>query len=98
VVRGGGNEHYRTIETLEFSVDPERKLIPKLDALRRKRNTGAYDDYGLVSQGEADLAGKLAGQVRNRWKTGSGETIQIGFDLCILLTSTGRQSNATKRP
>jgi hypothetical protein len=63
VVRGGG-EHYRTIEALEFSIDPERKLIPKLDALRRKRNTGAYDDYGLVAQAEADLAGKLAAQVR----------------------------------
>jgi len=63
VVRGGG-EHYRTIETLEFSIDPERKLIPTLDALRRKRNTGAYDDYGLVAQGEADLAGKLAAEIR----------------------------------
>jgi hypothetical protein len=63
VVRGGG-EHYRTIEALEFSIDPERKLIPRLDALRRKRNTGAYDDYGLVAQGEADLAGELAAQVR----------------------------------
>lgn len=65
-VRGGGSEHYRTIEALEFSIDPERKLIPKLDALRRKRNTGAYDDYGLVSEGEADLAGKLAAQVRKQ--------------------------------
>jgi len=55
---------YRTIETLEFSIDPERKLIPTLDALRRKRNTGAYDDYGLVAQGEADLAGKLAAEIR----------------------------------
>jgi hypothetical protein len=63
VVRGGG-EHYRTIEALEFTIDPERKLIPRLDALRRKRNTGAYDDYGLVAQGEADLAGKLAAEVR----------------------------------
>lgn len=63
VVRGGG-EHYRTIEALEFSIDPERKLIPRLDALRRKRNTGAYDDYGLVAQGEADLAGELAARVR----------------------------------
>ena len=63
VVRGGG-EHYRTIEALEFSIDPNRKLIPKLDALRRKRNTGAYDDYGLVAQGEADLAGELAAEVR----------------------------------
>jgi hypothetical protein len=64
VSRGGGHEHYRTIDALQFSIDPERKLIPKLDALRRKRYTGAYDDYGLVSQGEADLAGRLAIRVR----------------------------------
>ncbi len=65
VVRGG-SEHYRTIEALEFSVDPERKLIPALDTLRRKRNVGAYDDYGLVSQGEADHCGKLASRIRSQ--------------------------------
>jgi hypothetical protein len=65
VVRGS-NEHYRTIEALEFSIDPEKKIIRTLDTLRRKRNTGAYDDYGLVSQGEADHAGVLAAQVRKQ--------------------------------
>jgi len=65
VVRGG-SEHYRTIEALEFSIDPERKLIPALDALRRKRNVGAYDDYGLVSHGEADHCGKLASRIRKQ--------------------------------
>ena len=65
VVRGG-SEHYRTIEALQFSIDPERKLIPALDALRRKRNVGAYDDYGLVSQGEADHCGKLASRIRKQ--------------------------------
>lgn len=65
VVRGG-SEHYRTIEALEFSIDPERKLVPALDALRRKRNVGAYDDYGLVSQGEADHCGKLASRIRRQ--------------------------------
>ncbi len=65
VVRGN-NEHYRTLEALEFSIDPEKKMIRALDALRRKRNTGAYDDYGLVAQGEADLAGNLAVQVRKK--------------------------------
>lgn len=65
VVRGG-SEHYRTIEALEFSIDPERKLIPALDALRRKRNVGAYDDYGLVSKGEADHCGKLASRIRKQ--------------------------------
>ena len=61
----GNNEHYRTLDALEYSIDPERRLIATLDALRRKRNIGAYDDYGLVSQGEADHAGKLAVEVRN---------------------------------
>src|SRR5436309_10578236 len=63
VVRGGG-EHYRTIEALEFSIDPKKKLIPALDTLRRKRNLGSYDDYGLVSQVEADHYGKMAVRVR----------------------------------
>lgn len=63
VVRGG-SEHCRTIEALEFSIDPERKLIPALDTLRRKRNVGDYDDYGLVSHAEADHCGKLASRIR----------------------------------
>ena len=58
----GTSEHYRTIEALEFSIDPEKKIIRTLDTLRRKRNTGAYDDYGLVSQGE----GRSRGQGRGR--------------------------------
>ena len=35
-----------------------------LDKLRKKRNVGAYDDYGLVSQNEADSCGKMAVRVR----------------------------------
>lgn len=63
VVRGG-SEHYYTIEALEFSIDPQRKLIPALDKLRKKRNIGSYDDFGLISQGEADHCGKMAIDVR----------------------------------
>jgi hypothetical protein len=63
VVRGGG-EHYRTIEALEFSIDPARKIVPAIDTLRRKRNVGSYDDYGLVSQGEADHCGRMAIRLR----------------------------------
>ena len=44
VVRGG-SEHYRTIEALEFSIDPQKKLISTLDKLRKKRNIGSYDDF-----------------------------------------------------
>ncbi|MFZ1972117.1 MAG: hypothetical protein WAU89_04680 [Candidatus Acidiferrales bacterium] len=63
VVRAA-SEHYRTIEALEFSIDPEKKLIPALDKLRKKRNIGSYDDFGLISQGEADSCGKMAVRVR----------------------------------
>lgn len=63
VVRGG-SEHFRTIEALEFSIDPEKRLIPTLDKLRKKRNIGSYDDFGLISQGEADSCGKMAVRVR----------------------------------
>ena len=59
VVRGG-SEHYRTFQALEFSIDPEKKITPTLDKLRKKRNIGAYDDRGLVSQVEADHCGKVA--------------------------------------
>jgi hypothetical protein len=64
VLRGGGNEHYYTIETLEFSIDPSRKLIPVLDQFRKKRNVGNYGDRGRASQNEADTAGKSAVQLR----------------------------------
>jgi hypothetical protein len=47
-----------------FSIDPEKKLIPALDTLRRKRNIGTYDDYGLISEGDADHCGKMAVRVR----------------------------------
>jgi len=45
VVRGG-SEHYRTIEALEFSIDPEKKLIPALDNCAKKRNIGSYETSG----------------------------------------------------
>jgi hypothetical protein len=47
-VGGGGSEHYRTIEAPEFSIDPQKKIIPTLDKLLRKRNIGSHDDYGFT--------------------------------------------------
>jgi hypothetical protein len=63
-VTRGNNEHYRTIAALEFSIDPQGKLIPVLDKLRKRRNMSSYDDYGSISQGEADHCGKMAVRVR----------------------------------
>ena len=86
VVRGGG-EHYRTIEALEFSIDPQKKrLIPTLDKLRKKRNTGSYDDFGLVSQGEADSCDRLGSKVK-LFKLGNLRAVRIRQ---LLLRPRGR--------
>ena len=60
----GGSEHYRTIEALEFTIDPERKLIPRLDAFRKKRNQSAYELSGSVSEVEVARGFALALQLR----------------------------------
>jgi len=43
-------------------------VISILDKLRKKRNVGSYDDFGQVSQGEADLCGTIAVRVRREAK------------------------------
>lgn len=63
VARGGG-EHYRTIQALECTIDPDRKLVPRLDAFRKKRNQSAYEVSGSVSEMEAKRGFALALQLR----------------------------------
>jgi hypothetical protein len=79
VVRGG-SEHYRTIEALEFSIDPQKKIIPTLDKLRKKRNVGSYDDYGLEDGGPcSERSGTLDSQKprrQDRLKLGSNKSVR----------------------
>ncbi len=75
VVRGN-NEHYRTLEALEFSIDPEKKMIRALDTLRRKRKTGAYDDHGLVARARQILPVTSRFRSVRRSRTGFGTTIR----------------------
>jgi hypothetical protein len=60
----GGSEHYHTIQALEFTIDPEKKLLQRIDTLRKKRNQSAYEVSGSVSDGEAAHSFSLALQVR----------------------------------
>lgn len=60
----GGSEHYHTIEALEFTIDPEKKLIRRVDTLRKKRNQSTYEVSGSVSEMEVDSAFGLALQIR----------------------------------
>ena len=58
------NQHYRVIQSLEFTTAPGRKLIDTLDGFRKKRNVSSYDVAGSVSDKEADEMLKLATSLR----------------------------------
>ena len=63
-VARGGSEHFHTIAALEFTIDPQKKLISRLDAFRKKRNQSSYEVSGSVSEAEVASAFALALQVR----------------------------------
>ena len=46
--------HARTIETLEYTVGAEAKLLRKLLAFSKKRNVASYDSAGSVSTQELE--------------------------------------------
>ncbi len=58
------SHHYRVIQSLEFTVAPDKKLIETFDAFRKKRNTSSYDIAGSVSDREADEMFRLALTIR----------------------------------
>ncbi len=44
--------HTRTIETLEFTIEADSKLVRKILAFSKKRNTASYDSAGSISEEE----------------------------------------------
>jgi len=58
------NHHYRVIQSLEFTVSLDRKLIDLFDSFRKKRNVSNYDSAGAVSEREADEMISLASRLR----------------------------------
>jgi hypothetical protein len=60
------NHHYRVIQSLEFTLAPEPKIIDTFDAFRKKRNVSNYDLAGAVSDTEAAEMFTLATELRQR--------------------------------
>jgi hypothetical protein len=52
--------HYRVLQSLAFTIGASAGLVQQLDQFRRKRNLGAYERAGLVSDLEADELNALA--------------------------------------
>ena len=58
------SHHHRVIQSLEFTLAPERKLIDTFDRFRKKRNISSYDIAGAVSDKEAHEMYELAATLR----------------------------------
>lgn len=58
------SHHYRVIESLEFTVQSDPKLIRQFDAFRKKRNISSYEVGGAVSDREAQEMRALAVALR----------------------------------
>lgn len=79
VVRGS-NEHYRTIEALEFSIDPEKKIIRTLDTLRRKLTRAPMMTMGLYPKERPITRARSRHRSVVRLKTGFGKILRTKSD------------------
>lgn len=55
-----GGHHAKTIESLEFTIHGDSRLIQRLKVLSKKRNATSYDSAGNVSKQDLELAIKVA--------------------------------------
>jgi hypothetical protein len=60
------SHHHRVIQSLEFTLAPDRKLIDTFDRFRKKRNISSYDVAGSVSDKEAHEMYELAATLRGK--------------------------------
>ncbi|MCX6826622.1 MAG: hypothetical protein NTV06_05070 [candidate division Zixibacteria bacterium] len=61
---GGAGQHYRTIQSLRFTINPESDIITSLEAISKKRAIVSYDAAGTVTEAEVDEAQNLAADLR----------------------------------
>ena len=47
------SHHFRTIQSLAYTIKADSELIAQLDSFRKKRNIGTYEIAGAVSEQEA---------------------------------------------
>ena len=60
--------HFWTLQSLEFTVGYDKKLLEKLDGFRKKRNISDYERAGAVSDKEADEMFELMKKLTNDFK------------------------------
>jgi hypothetical protein len=59
-IPGGAGQHYRTIQSLRFTINPSEDIISSLENMSRKRAIVSYDAAGIISEAEVEEAIQLA--------------------------------------
>ena len=60
---GNAGQHYRTIQSLQFTINPDSDIIISLEAISKKRAIVSYDAAGTITEGEVEEARQLADQL-----------------------------------
>ena len=63
-VPSGAGQHYRTIQSLKFTLETPSELISVLEAISKKRAIVTYDEAGAASEEEVKEALRLAREMR----------------------------------
>lgn len=58
--------HYRTIQTLAYTIRADEATVTELDGFRQKRNQTGYERAGAVSEQEANEMLELARRLRSQ--------------------------------
>lgn len=61
---GGAGHHYRTIQSLRFTIKPEPDIIISFEAISKKRAIVSYDSAGTITEAEVKEAVELASELR----------------------------------
>jgi hypothetical protein len=64
-IPGGAGQHYRTIQSLRFTIDPAPDIVTSLEAISRKRAIVSYDAAGTITEAEVAEAMNLARELRD---------------------------------
>lgn len=62
---GGAGQHYRTIQSLRFTINPDSDIIISLEAISKKRAIVSYDAAGTITEAEVEEAIELSSDLRS---------------------------------
>lgn len=63
-IPAGAGQHYRTIQSLRFTINPDPDIILSLESISKKRAIVNYDAAGTISEVEVKEAISLAEDLR----------------------------------